>query len=283
MKRTIARVATRKSRLAVRQAELAVQWLTARMPGAEFELMPLSTQGDERLQWSLEKEGGKGLFTSELENAVLSGEAEIAVHSAKDLPTAMPDGLSLAGFLPREAPEDVLVMGLSVTIPTVVATGSPRRRAQLQDLFPGAEWPEIRGNVQTRLGRIVDGEVDATLLAAAGLRRLGLIPFPGVRMLPLPVTTCVPAAGQGAIAIQCRTEDLEKWRQRLCRETAVAVEAERRALAAMGGGCHSAAAAHWRNGVLHAFEGSRGYRRWNLPASRAVLPDVVESAIRSWL
>ncbi|MDA9961897.1 hydroxymethylbilane synthase, partial [Opitutales bacterium] len=148
-------LATRKSPLALKQAELAVEALKAGM-GAEVELLPLSTTGDRQLEWSLEQEGGKGLFTKELETALLEGRADLAVHSAKDMPTDMPTGLALAGYLPREDPRDMLVFREGVDVPRVIATGSPRRRSQLSERFPEVEWKEIRGNVGTRLRKIAE-------------------------------------------------------------------------------------------------------------------------------
>jgi hydroxymethylbilane synthase len=265
---TILRVATRKSPLALRQTEMLCAHLARALPGIALTTLPMSTTGDERLAWSLSAKGGKGLFTSELERALLAGEADIAVHSAKDLPTDEPAGLALAGFLPRESPQDVLVIDERLAVPTTIATGSPRRKLQLQPVFPAVAWCELRGNVQTRLRKSTEGAADATVMALAGLKRMGLTSYPGLRFCPLPVTTSVPAAGQGAIAIQCRVEHVPFLRPLLCAATARAVVVERACLRAMGGGCHSAAAAPSADGRLFLFDEQRGLRiiDWQLPA-----------------
>jgi hydroxymethylbilane synthase len=160
-------LATRKSPLALAQAELAASRLRAHFPGVECALLKVVTTGDRKVAWSLEKQGGKGLFTAELEQAILRGEADVAVHSSKDLPNELANGLVIAGYLPREDPRDVLVVRAGVTAPGTIATGSPRRRLQISLKFPGAVFTEIRGNVDTRLKKIVAGAADATVLAAS--------------------------------------------------------------------------------------------------------------------
>lgn len=277
------KIATRKSALALRQSEMVIAHLQAAGYNGHWELHPLSTQGDERLNWSLEAKGGKGLFTSELEKALFLGEADLAVHSAKDLPTDMPEGLALAGYLPRESAQDVLILRDGVQSPQTIATSSPRRRAQMKRFFGEAEWSTIRGNVQTRLRKIAEGEADASVMALAGLKRLGIIAFEGLRFVPLSIAQSIPAAGQGAIAVQCRAAEAELWAPMLCRETALAVNLERMALAAMGGGCHSAAAAHYCNGKLLLFESSRGVTTLEISSAAPGLREQIESAIASWL
>jgi hydroxymethylbilane synthase len=249
-------------------------------PKAVIDLIPMSTTGDERLQWSLEVRGGKGLFTSELERAILAGEADFAVHSAKDLPTEMEPGLEIAGYLPRANPYDVLVLREGVHTPAVMATGSPRRRSQLSRMFPGALWEEIRGNVGTRLQKLADGAADGGMLAAAGLSRLGIERFPGLVFRQMKVEECVPAAGQGAIAIQCRSGEADVWKDVVCAATAEAVTIERTALAALGGGCHSASAAHFVDGVLYLFDESFGARHLTLAEKS---PEAVRDAVKSLL
>jgi hydroxymethylbilane synthase len=265
MERRTIRVATRKSALAMRQTEIAIAVLGAKCPQWDFEVLPMSTTGDDRLSWSLEQSGGKGLFTSALEQAIVKREADLAVHSAKDLPTEMPEGVALAGFLPRAPAHDVLVIRAGVPVPSLIATSSPRRRAQLKVLFPQAAWQEIRGNVETRLRKIAAGEADATVMAMAGLHRLGIHGFEGLRLVPIPMTRSVPAAGQGAIGLQVRTGDAPAFAAHLCPETGRAVTLERAFLAAMGGGCHSATAVHCRAGWLHVYSESAGYCRHALP------------------
>ena len=214
--------------------------------GRKVSLFPMVTTGDRQSDWSLEKAGGKGLFTKELELALLDGRADLAVHSAKDMPTEMPAGLGLVAFLPREDPADVLVLKEGVDQPRTIATGSPRRRAQAANLFAEAKWIELRGNVETRLQKIAQGtEAEATLLAAAGLKRLNIKHFPGLTFRKLNLDEMVPAPGQGAIAIQARTEQEELFLKINDLETANAVSIERVVLRAFGGGCQVALGAHY--------------------------------------
>lgn len=278
------RVATRKSPLAMRQTELAIAHLAARCPDWDFDVIPMSTTGDERLNWSLETSGGKGLFTSALEEAMVRGEADLAVHSAKDLPTDMPDGLALAGYLPRAAAWDVLVIRESLSEPRVIATSSPRRRAQLAKVFPKAEWVEIRGNIQTRLRKIAEGEADASIMAMAGFHRMGLLSHEGLRFVHLPLRLSVPAAGQGAIGLQLRSEDAAEMAPHLCPETHRAVTLERAFLAAMGGGCHSATAAHYVNETLLFFDEADALREIAIPSTLETTdPDKVTQWAREQL
>jgi len=253
-------LATRRSPLAKRQAEMARAAL-ADWPKAwwkSIELLELTTTGDKQATWSLANEGGKGLFTRELEEALLSGRAQLAVHSAKDLPTTLPDGLALAGFLPRADVRDVLVRRMDVKIPRKIASGSPRRRTQAEKWWPQVEWTELRGNVDTRLKKIAAGEADATFLAAAGLNRLGIDKFEWLVFEPISIEKMVPAAGQGAIALECRAEDTAKFSEAFCSKTAQAVFIERAALSAMGGGCHAASAAYFDGEQLHVFHAPKG-------------------------
>lgn len=271
---------TRKSPLALAQAGLAAALFRERL-GVETELLPLVTTGDRQTDWSLEKRGGKGLFTSELEQALLRGEADAAVHSAKDLPGGMADGLALAGYLPREDPRDVLVLREGVAEPSRIATGSPRRRLQISMLFPAAAFTEIRGNVDTRLRKIATGEggADATLLAAAGLRRLGIDAWPGVAFRALDCEHMVPAIGQAAIAVQCRAGDAARFAGVLDEETARRVTLERAFQTALGGGCHTAAAAHATAGTLWFFHEKIGLRGLPLAPADFEQPDATASRL----
>ncbi len=244
----------------MRQTEMAISELQELRPDWSFEIIPMSTTGDDRLAWSLETTGGKGLFTSALEEAIVNNKADLAVHSTKDLPTEMPEGVSLVGFLPRAPANDVLIVRESVKEPTLIATSSPRRRAQLKELFPTAAWKEIRGNVQTRMTKITEGFADATGMAKAGLYRLGIDSWKGLRFEPISLTESVPAAGQGAIGLQVRTADCALYEGILCETTAKAVHLERAILAAMGGGCHTATAAHVEGLNLYIFDESFGYQ-----------------------
>ncbi|MEM9025527.1 MAG: hydroxymethylbilane synthase [Verrucomicrobiota bacterium] len=260
-------MATRKSPLALKQTEMAIAYLSDAMPSAEFEELRMSTSGDQRLAWSLEVKGGKGLFTKELELAMLEGRADLAIHSAKDLPTENPEGLVLAGFLPRADPLDVLVVREGVETPARIATGSPRRRHQAQRIFENISFTEIRGSVETRLRKIAEGETDAeaTFLAAAGLARLGIDSFPGLVFRPMTLGQMVPAAGQAAIALQCRAEDFETYSSYLCDSTAFSVNLERAVLAGLGGGCHTAVGVHASENQLHIYHHDHGRKDLDLP------------------
>lgn len=257
-------VATRKSPLAVKQTELVLDWLQARLPEERFEQLQLSTKIDERLTWSLEKRGGLGLFTKELEEALLDGRAELAIHSAKDLPTKLTQGLHLAGFLPRATANDVLVKRADCETPARIASSSPRRRAQVAKIYPAAAWITIRGNVATRLRKIAEGEADASLLAAAGLERLGIHQHEGLEFIQLPLKKCVPAPGQAAIAIQCRAEDLEKYQSLFCPETKLAVTLERAFLHRLGGGCQTPVGAHFNGKIFAVFHPQVGFKSFEL-------------------
>lgn len=237
-------LATRRSPLALRQAELVASAISKNLD-RKVKLLPLVTTGDRQTDWSLEKTGGKGLFTKELESALLDGTADLAVHSAKDMPTEMPEGLCLSAFLPRGNPADVLVLRNGVDVPKVIASGSPRRRSQAKKLFPDAKWIELRGNVETRLKKIADGkEAEATFLAAAGLERLGIGEFEGLSLRQLGWDEMVPAPGQGAIAIQSRTEDKNLFQQVSDSGTESSVAIERTVLTSFGGGCQVALGAY---------------------------------------
>lgn len=262
-------VATRKSPLAMAQTAMAVALLEERFGSAAFRIEKMVTTGDKRRQWSLQEKGGKGLFTKELEDALLEGRADLAVHSSKDLPSQMPDGLCLAGFLPREEAHDVLILREGVERPGSIASGSPRRRMQMRYLYPEAEYMEIRGNVDTRLKKIADGQADATLLAAAGLKRLGIDSWPGLVFRPLTLDECVPAVGQAAVAVQCREEDAERFTGLFDEQTAVAVKLERAFLERLGGGCQVAFAVHYAEGTLRIFHHQCGRETRAVPAKYA--------------
>jgi hydroxymethylbilane synthase len=254
-------LATRKSPLALAQAELVAARLRAHFPGATCELLKVVTTGDRKREWSLEKQGGKGLFTAELEQALLGGEAQAAVHSSKDLPNESAGGLAIAGYLPREDPRDVLVLRAGVRTPLTIATGSPRRRLQIARLYPGAAFTEIRGNVDTRLKKVASGAADATVLAAAGLKRLGIAAWPGVEFHFLEFKQMVPAVGQGAIAVQCRLEDAPVLAPALDAATARQLALERALQGRLGGGCQLAFAAHATADTLYVFHEQTGPRR----------------------
>lgn len=253
-------LATRKSPLALTQTEMVAAHLRATIPGAECELLKMVTTGDRQAEWSLTKQGGKGLFTAELEQALLRGEAHVAVHSCKDLPGEIVAGLVVAGYMPREDVRDVLVLREGVTTPATIATSSPRRQMQVKKLFPAATFTEIRGNVDTRLKKIAAGAADATILARAGMNRLGIHSWPGITFRPLNLDESVPAVGQGAIAIQSRAEDAARFAAVLDTATARSVTVERALQAALGGGCQMAFAAHVAGDKLYFFHEKTGIR-----------------------
>ncbi len=260
-------LATRKSPLALAQSEMVAACLRERL-GVETELLKIVTTGDRQTEWSLEKKGGKGLFTSELEQALVRREADIAVHSTKDLPGDMPDGLAIAGYLPRADARDVLVLRDGVETPATIATGSPRRRLQVRMLFPNAQFTEIRGNVDTRLRKIgADHAADATILAAAGLARLGIGSWPGVTFHPLGFENMVPAVGQAAVAIQCRAGEEERFAHVFDAKTSRHVTLERAFQSALGGGCQTAFATHATVDTLWFFHDEIGLR--SLPLAPA--------------
>ncbi|MEO7712253.1 MAG: hydroxymethylbilane synthase [Gemmatimonadaceae bacterium] len=240
---SIIRIGTRVSELALRQARMVQAALG--LQGVASELVTYRTVGDKRLDEPLSAIGAKGLFTKELEQDLLKGKTQIAVHSLKDLPTDSPDGLLVAAVLEREDPRDALVVNGRIIAQSLddlprgsrVGTSSLRRRAQLLASRPDLEVAELRGNVPTRLKKIDEGRVHAAILAAAGLHRLGARQH---ITCYLDVPAWLPAAGQGAIAVQVRTDD-ERMRAMAALmndpPTMRAVVAERAFLAALEGGC----------------------------------------------
>ncbi len=237
------------------------------------------TTGDQRLEWSLEKQGGKGLFTKELEQSLQRGEADLAVHSTKDLPGDMPEGLAIAGYLPRADPRDVLVVRAGAGAPGLIASESPRRRLQLSLIFPGVRFTGIRGNVDTRLRKIVEGLADATVLAAAGLARLGISGWPGLEFRPLSFEQMVPAVGQAAIAIQCRAPDVTRYAGVFDTATGRDVGLERAIQTALGGGCQTAFGAHVSGGTLHFYHEKAGRRSFSLSAEDFSRPEAAAGRV----
>jgi hydroxymethylbilane synthase len=250
-------IATRESALALWQAEHVRARLSARYPGTSVDLLGVTTQGDRVLDRPLASVGGKGLFIKELENALREGRADLAVHSLKDVPMNLPDGFVLAAISAREDPRDAFVSTKYDTLAglpagAIVGTSSLRREAQLRERHPGLRVEVLRGNVHTRLRKLDEGQYDAIILAAAGLKRLGL----GMRIRALlDPDDSLPAPGQGALAIECRTErvDLRSALSPLAdRATTLATSAERAFSRALGGSCQTplAAYAEWEEGRL---------------------------------
>jgi hydroxymethylbilane synthase len=240
------RIGTRGSQLALWQARTVATKLEA--AGASVDLVIIKTAGDRLQEAPLSEVGGKRLFVKEIEDALLKGDVYVAVHSAKDMPAVLPDGLELAAVLPREDPRDALVLagGDALDLAAAVArmgnsptigTSSVRRIAQLATLLPRAQFAPIRGNVDTRLRKLDAGGFDALVLASAGMKRLGF----GARIsAPIPPADCVPAPGQGIVAMEIRGDDHDT-RARLQPinddMSAVVLAAERALVARLGGGC----------------------------------------------
>ena len=236
------RIATRKSPLAMWQAEHVAGALRQAHPGLDVEILGMSTQGDKILDTPLAKIGGKGLFVKELEQRMQAGDADIAVHSMKDVPVVLPDGLHLSVILQREDPRDAFVSNQHVCLDALpegarVGTSSLRRQCQLADRRPDLEIIPLRGNVNTRLRKLDAGDYDAVILAAAGLLRLGFAAR--VRSL-IAIDDSLPAIGQGAIGIECRSDD-DRVNALLAplhhAATAACVRAERALNRRLEGGC----------------------------------------------
>jgi hydroxymethylbilane synthase len=251
-------IATRESALALWQARHVEAQLRALYPESEIRLLGMTTEGDRRLGASLAKIGGKGLFVKELEAALETGAADIAVHSMKDVPMTLPGGFTIAAIGAREDPRDALVSGRCESLAelpagAVVGTSSLRRESQIRVRFPALEVAPLRGNVQTRLRKLDEGEFDAIILAAAGLKRLGL----EARIAALiPTEESVPAVGQGALGIECRAdrEDMIAAVAALNDDaTARCVRAERAMSRALAGSCNVPLGGYARieNGRIH--------------------------------
>ena len=233
------RLATRGSPLALRQAALVAELLAHARPGTTTETVVVHTEGDRRSAASLDQIGGQGVFTKEVQAAVLDGRADVAVHSAKDLPPVTPDGLVLAAVPRRADPRDVLVGRALADLPAgaVVATGSARRRSQLANLRPDLTFVDLRGNMARRLAKADDGAVHAVVVAAAALERLDLKPAVTDYLSP---TVLLPQVGQGALALECRADDQETADLLAAVDVAPAhrtLVAERAFLAGIGGSC----------------------------------------------
>lgn len=275
-------LATRRSALALAQARAFVASLKAAVGGVEVEELHVVTTGDRIVDRPLNEIGGKGLFLKEVEQALIDGRADIAVHSLKDVPAELEPGMHLACIPRREDPRDVFIArdGMSLSdLPSGarVGTSSLRRVAQLREQRPDLEFLPLRGNIETRIRKCTEGSVDAIVLAYAGIRRLGLQPD---GMTVLEPERCLPAVGQGALAIECRAGDREI--QRLLErvhdaESAAGAHAERGLLAAVEGSCKIPVAAYaqrvgeelWLRGFLAELDGSRcrrGERRVAWPS-----------------
>ena len=276
-------IATRGSQLALWQAHHVRDCLLGLEPGLEIELKIIKTRGDKILDVPLAQVGGKGLFVKEIEEALLDGTADLAVHSIKDVPMVLPDSLVLGCVPKREVYTDCLCSEKYTSLDELprgarVGTSSLRRQSQLLAMRPDLEVLNLRGNVDTRLRKLREGQFDAILLASAGLVRLGL---KATHMTPLDPASFVPAVGQGALGIECRSADervlglvkkLEDYETRVC------VEAERGFLTGLDGGCQVPIGAHAvlsgetvsLDGLVAEVDGSRIFRdQLSGPASEA--------------
>ncbi len=258
-------IGTRGSSLALAQTNLVRALIHRVHPRLEIEIKIIKTSGDRLTKTSLAHSGVKGIFTKELEQALFRNRIDLAIHSLKDMPVAIPAGLVLAAIVQREDPADVLVGHPSTNLdePAVVFTSSPRRAFQAKLLWPRCESREIRGNVETRLNKIAEGTSgEAVLLAAAGLRRLDFLKGddvlgalrldPALPFRRLSIEEMIPAPGQAAIALEIRNADgelREKLRPVNHAATSAAVSSERAFLGALGGGCATPVAAHARVGL----------------------------------
>ncbi len=242
------RIATRRSPLALWQARHVAEALRRAHPDIDCELLPMRSEGDRLLDAPLAKIGGKGLFVKELENALLDGRADIAVHSMKDVPVALPAGLTLAVMMPRADPRDALVGEVEslAALPTGarVGTSSLRRQCQLRAYRPDLELVGLRGGVHTRLAKLDAGDFDAIILAAAGLDRMQHAERIAERIDP---EIMLPAIGQGVMGIECREDDTATHERLLVladEHSTVSVAAERAMNAALDGGCQVPIAGH---------------------------------------
>jgi len=241
-------IGTRGSRLALRQTEIASAALNVANPGLSLDVKEITTSGD-RSDRSLSEIGGRGVFVIELERALLEGSIDIAVHSLKDLPSEESAGLTIAAVLPRDDPRDALVTGSGGDLASLpsgasVGTGSPRRASQIRSIRPDLAIKDIRGNIDTRLRKVEEGHYDAIVLAAAGLSRLGWLDRANEIF---DANIMLPAVGQGALAVQVRSDDeqtLSIIRSVDDAATRMAVTAERAFERRLGGGCQAAIAAY---------------------------------------
>lgn len=241
----IVRVGSRDSKLAVIQSEIVINAIKKNHPQIELELVTMKTTGDKILDRSLDKIGGKGLFVKELDKALAEGEIDLSVHSLKDLPMEINDELPIIGFSKREDPRDVLILKKGMELPLesgIVGSSSKRRMLQLKRWYPNIEFKGIRGNVQTRLRKLEEEDYAATVLAAAGLIRLGM---EGCISKVFSIEEMIPAAGQGILALQGRKgEDYSYLKEFLNPISSIVSKAERGFVTALEGGCSSPVAAY---------------------------------------
>ena len=243
----LVRIGSRGSRLALTQAEQAASAL--RRPGVEIAFVPITTAGDRDRTRPFGQIGERGVFVKEIEEALLAGRIDVAVHSAKDMTSTDTEGLVVGAYLERDDPRDALIGAAAIRPGMRIGTASARRRAQLLAHEPSLSIEPLRGNVETRLRKLRERRLDAIVLAACGLDRLGLAREIGARLDP---ELMLPEAAQGALALQVRADDRELVSGADDAETRRCVEPERRCVAAIGGGCLAPVAAHHDGVALHA-------------------------------
>jgi len=243
----LVRIGSRGSRLALTQAEQAAEVL--RRPGVEIAFVPITTAGDRDRTRPFGQIGGRGVFVKEIEEALLGGRIDVAVHSAKDLTSTDTDGLVVGAYLARDDPRDALIGATAIRPGMRIGTASARRRAQLLALEPTLAIEPLRGNVETRIRKLRERGLDAIVLAACGLDRLGLAAEIGARLEP---EQMLPEAAQGALALQVRAGEEALVARADHGETRRRVEPERRCVAAIGGGCLAPVAAHHDGVMLRA-------------------------------
>lgn len=294
-KRQCIRVGTRGSQLALAQTQMVVDHLQRAWPDMTFEIQTIRTRGDQEVTAALPDIGGKGLFTAELEQALRDGRIDCAVHSAKDLPAVLDDDVHIAAVPLREDVRDVLISRTRCSLAdlppdAVLGTSSVRRQAQIALLREDVSFTTIRGNVDTRIAKVERGECDATILAAAGLRRCGLIDRADQ---VFDVTELLPAPGQGALALQARTDDRNTEQVlRVVHDTMTAncLDVERRILALLEAGCHVplAVLADYDDGEIRVratLYGDNGVvlataEDWGIPWDRIAVAERVAEIIR---
>jgi len=238
-------IGSRSSKLALAQAGLVRDNLKAFYPALDFEIRTIKTLGDKILDVALSKIGDKGLFTKEIEEALLKGEIDIAVHSMKDLPTQLPQGLKIAAVTEREDPRDVLVSGQGFTLKTLpkgskAGTSSLRRRAQLLHIRNDLSVLDLRGNLDTRINKLERGLYDAVILAYAGIKRLGALTAHKLKLSVIPIEEMLPQAGQGALGIEIRQDNTQVDNLVKALDNPdfhISIDAERALLSGLEGGC----------------------------------------------
>ena len=243
-KSDVVRIGTRGSNLALVQTNLVIEEINRKQPELKCEIIIINTMGDKILDKPLLEFGGKGVFVTEFEEALINHEIDLAVHSAKDMPMELADGLEIVGVLKREDPRDVLISMKSVSIESmesaVIGTSSLRRKIQIEQLLDNVKCISLRGNVNTRLKKLSEGQYNGIILAAAGIKRLGLDNVAEYEYRYLDFDEMVPSGGQGIIAVEGRSGSVvgQIFNDISNKKAAMELEVERRALNLFGAGCH---------------------------------------------